>query len=178
MNKNDVLYDLITKMNMDFMARNLMNDYIHFTAKDYTVVYDMNDKTYKGNNYRSIIKCDYLDIDAFIQHYHDGIDIQTKELQDKITELKRIQNEQTKSRIPKDISNLIGYEYDTLMVVGGSELIYVHETYNDKDYQLMAIAEKNELLKKYIVENSIVGDVVIKMMTPETYKEKFKVRRF
>ena len=180
MTDNEILYELITKMNLDFIIRKTTKYSVYFIASDYQVLYHKDKNLFVGNNYHETesITLGKFDIDALIEHYQLGMNAKIKQLQDEINKIKNTITEQGKSRIPKAISQLIGYEYDTLVVVGGNELIYVDESYSDVEYDLADIAEKNELLKRYMLENEINQDAKIKFMKADTYKKEFKIRNF
>lgn len=180
MTDDEILYELITKMNLDFIIRKHTKDSVHFIASDYQILYHKDKNLFVGNNYHETesITLGKFDIDSMIEHYHLGMNSKIKNLQDQIYKIKNDQIEQSNNRIPKAISHLIGYEYSTLMVVGGSELIYVDVSYHDTEYNLTEIAEQHELLKRYLDENQIVGDAKIKLMKPDTYKKEFKIRNF
>lgn len=180
MTDNEILYELITKMNLDFIIRKTTKYSVYFIASDYQVLYHKDKNLFVGNNYHETesITLGKFDIDALIEHYQLGMNSKINKLQDQIYKIKHDQIEQSKNRIPKAISHLIGYDYSTLMVVGGNELIYVDESYKDSEIDLSYIAEHHELLKRYLEENQIVNNVKIKLMKPDTYKKEFKIRNF
>lgn len=177
MTPDDILYTLITKMNLDFIIRRIAENQTHFLSSNYTVIYDDLSKTFKGlNSFKTeIVELPDLNIDALNKHYQLGIDLEIQALQSKIKKWESIKAEQKISRIPKNISNLIGYDYKNLKVVGGSELIYVHVLYGELNLNLSDIAVDVPLLKRYMEENEIVENVSIKFMNPDDYKAKFKI---
>lgn len=180
---DNMLYQLITNMNLDFVSRELKS-HTTFSATNYTVIAHKN----KQGEYHMFVGCNKhmtrnislstFDISAFNKHYQDGIEAQIEELESKISNLKDVFNEQGHSRIPKDISHIIGYDYQTLKVVGGNELIYVDKAYSDRVFILCDIAKRLPLLERYIKENEIVSSTKIKLLTPDTFKKEYPIKPY
>lgn len=178
---DDILYQLITTMNLDFTILRAMKYQTHFGATNYTIVISRKDdgkeieRVLGVNNETASISMNVIDFDILTEHYHQGIESKIDKLNQQINTLKNIQIEQCKQDIPKDICHMIGYDYNTLKLVGFDELVLVNDAYSDDTYKLDEIADNIGILKRYMIANDINHNVNISLLKPKTFKERYPI---
>lgn len=180
MTEDQILYELITKLNLNFIVAVRNSIYTRFCANNLTIQQNHDSELYDRrfvvvNAADDRIYLDELDIPYINAFYDMGMKKVIRKKKEEIELLEDIHKEQYRSRIPKAISHIIGIPYEDLKVVGGNELIYVSETYNNSERQLKSMAKHFPLLERYLKENDINQDARVIILTPEEYKRRFPI---
>lgn len=180
MTENEILYELITRTNLNFIVAVRNSIYTKFCATNLTVQQNHDKELYDKrfvvvNAADDRIFLEELDIPNINAFYDKGMKKVIRKKIEEIEAIKDVHNEQFHRRNSKTISHIIGIPYEDLKVVGGNELIYVSESYNNSERQLKSVAKQFPLLERYMKENGINQDARIIVLTPEEYKRRFQI---